>query len=122
ARIAYRGDDSLTAAAVPNALVAIYLARRATTDRGVNQRNVEFLTAKADSAAAQLAAAERSLRQQQEQSGVIDPEVVGKIELERASQIRTNLTDLQLEDGAIKQLIARVSDGSIKPRELAAYP
>jgi uncharacterized protein involved in exopolysaccharide biosynthesis len=121
-RVTYRGDDSLTAAAAANALIANYLARRTTTDRGINQHRVEFLTAKADSAAAQLTAAARELRRQQERSGVLDPEVVGKIELERASQIRTSLAELQMEEGALKQLMAKVNSGSIQPRELAAYP
>jgi uncharacterized protein involved in exopolysaccharide biosynthesis len=121
-RVNYRGDDSLTAAVAANALIANYLARRTTTDRGINQHRVEFLTAKADSASAQLLAASRELRRQQERSGVIDPEVVGKIELERASQIRTSLAELQMEEGALKQLIAKVTSGSIQPRELAAYP
>jgi uncharacterized protein involved in exopolysaccharide biosynthesis len=98
-RVDYRGDDSLT-----------------------NQHRVEFLSAKADSASAQLLAASRQLRQQQERSGVIDPQVVGKIELERASQIRLSLAELQMEEGAMRQLIAKVTSGSIQPRELAAYP
>jgi uncharacterized protein involved in exopolysaccharide biosynthesis len=121
-RVDYRGDDSLTAAIAANALIANYLARRTTTDRGVNQHRVEFLSAKADSASAQLLAASRQLRRQQERSGVIDPQVVGKIELERASQIRLNLAELQMEEGAMRQLIAKVTSGSIQPRELAAYP
>jgi uncharacterized protein involved in exopolysaccharide biosynthesis len=121
-RVNYRGDDSLTAAVAANALLANYFARRTTTDRGVNQHRVEFLTAKADSASAQLLAVSRELRRQQERSGVIDPQVVGKIELERASQIRTSLAELQMEEAALKQLMARVTNGSMQPRELAAYP
>jgi uncharacterized protein involved in exopolysaccharide biosynthesis len=121
-RVVYRGDDSLTAAVAANALIANYLARRTTTDRGVNQHRVEFLSAKADTASAQLLVASRELRRQQERSGVIDPQVVGKIELERASQIRASLAELQMEDGALRQLIAKVTSGSIQPRELAAYP
>jgi tyrosine-protein kinase Etk/Wzc len=122
AKIVYRGDDSLTAAAVPNMLMTIYLARRTTVDRGVDQRRVEFLTASVDSAATELSAAEHALRRQQEASGVIDPQVVGKIELESAAKMRSSLTDLQVEEGAIKQLIARVTEGSLQPRDLAAYP
>jgi uncharacterized protein involved in exopolysaccharide biosynthesis len=121
-RVNYRGDDSLTAATAANAFIADYFARRTTTDRGVNQHRVEFLSAKADSASAQLLAASRQLRRQQERSGVIDPQVVGKIEIERASQIRLNLAELQMEEGAMRQLIAKVTSGSIQPRELAAYP
>jgi tyrosine-protein kinase Etk/Wzc len=122
AKISYAADDSLTAAAVPNSIVGVYLNRRKTTDRGVNQHRVEFLEAKTDSASRALARAERALRQQQEASGVIDPQVVGKIELERAVQLRGSLTEVRTENGAIKQLIARVADGSIQPRELGAYP
>jgi uncharacterized protein involved in exopolysaccharide biosynthesis len=121
-RVNYRGDDSLTAAVAANALIANYLARRTTTDRGVNQHRVEFLSAKADSASTQLLAASRELRRQQERSGVIDPQVVGKIELERASQIRTSLAELQMEEGALRQLITNVTNGTVQPRELAAYP
>jgi uncharacterized protein involved in exopolysaccharide biosynthesis len=122
ARVSYRGDDSLTATAAANALVAVYLARRATTDRGTNQHRVEFLTAQSDSAAVALDAAARRLRHEQETSGVIDPEVVGKIELQRGSDIRKNLGDLQMEEGALQQLVARVTNGTMQPRELAAYP
>ncbi len=122
AHVSYRGDDSVTAAAAANAVVAVYLHRRATTDRGTNQHRVEFLTAQTDSASRALTAATRELRREQESSGVIDPEVVGKIELERASDIRKNLGDLAMEDGAMTQLIARVSSGAMQPRELAAYP
>lgn len=121
-RVSYRGDDSLSAANATNALVAVYLARRTTTDRGVNQHRVEFLAAKADSASAALLIAGRELRRQQERSGVIDPEIVGKIEIEGASKLRANLAELQMEEGALKQLMSRVTSGSIQPRELAAYP
>jgi uncharacterized protein involved in exopolysaccharide biosynthesis len=121
-KIQYDGDDSLSAARVPNAMAAVYLARRSTTDRGVNQHRVEFLEAKADSAALALSTAERALRQQQERSGVIDPQVVGKIELERAAQMRAALTDLQVEDGAVRALITKVSNGTLRPRDLAAFP
>ncbi len=121
-RVTYRGDDSLSAASAANGLVAVYLARRTTTDRGVNQHRVEFLAAKADSAARELLVAGRELRRQQERSGVLDPEIVGKIELEQASKLRTGLADLQMEEGALTQLISRVASGSIQPRELAAYP
>jgi uncharacterized protein involved in exopolysaccharide biosynthesis len=122
ARVSYRGDDSLTAAAAANALVSVYLARRATTDRGTTQHRVEFLSAQSDSAAAALDAAAGRLRHEQEASGVIDPEVVGKIELQRASDIRKDLGALQMEEGALQQLMAHVTNGTMQPRELAAYP
>lgn len=122
ARVTYKGDDSVSAATVPNAIVAGYLARRRTTDRGVNQRRYEFLLAKSDSAAAALSVAEDRLRRQQEASGILDATVNGRIELEREGQLRTSLTELEVESGALSQLIAAVNAGTTTPRQLAAFP
>src|SRR5205823_6252263 len=47
--ITYRARDSVTSAAVPNLMTAVYMIRRKTVDRGLNQRRLEFLAAKADS-------------------------------------------------------------------------
>jgi uncharacterized protein involved in exopolysaccharide biosynthesis len=47
--ITYRARDSLTAAQIPNLVAAVYMVRRKTVDRGLNQRRLEFLSAKADS-------------------------------------------------------------------------
>ena len=122
ASISYRGDDSVTAAAVPNLLMAIYLQRRRGVDRGVNQRNVEFLTAKADSMARALTEATRSLRLQQEASGVLDAEAVAKVGLESSAELRAKLADVMVEEGALQQLIAQVKAKTLGPRQLAAYP
>jgi len=121
-RVTYRADDSLTAASVPNALVASYLVRRKTTDRGVNEHRVEFLTLQLDSTARELSSAERDLRRYQESSGVMSAEVMGRVQLERGAELRKQLTSVQVEEGAITQLVAQVDRGTISPRELAAYP
>src|SRR6185503_570959 len=112
----------LTAAAVPNLLIRRYLERRRTTDRGINQRRVEFLTGQLASVEADLTAAERALRQQQEASGVVDPVVVGKLELERAGDLRKESGTLDVERGALTQLIAQVNAGTLSSRQLAAFP
>ena len=122
ATISYRADDSVTAAAVPNLLMAIYLDRRRGVDRGVNQRNVEFLTAKADSMARALTEATRSLRVQQEASGVLNAEAVAKVGLESGAALRAKLSDILVEQGALQQLIAQVKAKTLNPRQLAAYP
>lgn len=122
ASITYRGDDSLTAAAVPNALIAAYLARRHTVDRGVNLRRVEYVSAQMDSTAAALTAREHELRRYLESTGVIDPEQVGKVDIERASVLRKSLTELEVDEGAMRRLLAQASDGRLTSRELAAYP
>lgn len=120
--IEYQGDDSLTAAAVPNLIVSRYLARRKTTDRGINQRRVEFLGTQVDSVEGELTAAEQVLRRQQETSGVIDPVVVGKLELERAGDLRQQTGSLDVERGALGQLLAQLGTGQLTSRQLAAFP
>ena len=122
ARVVYRTSDSLTAAEGANALLAFYVERRRTTDRGVNERRVDFVSAQFDSTSAELTRTERELRQYQESSGVLDAEVVGQVEAEAAAQLRRSLTDEQVNEGAIKQLLAQASAGRITSRDLAAYP
>ncbi|MBA3671635.1 MAG: hypothetical protein H0W68_06380 [Gemmatimonadaceae bacterium] len=121
-RVSYRAADSVTAAAVPNALLATYLARRHTTDRGNTEHRVEFLSAQLDSTAMQLAAAERALREFQERSGVIDPLVIGKIALERNAELRKDIGALEVERGALQQLLGQIASGRMSARQLAAYP
>lgn len=122
ARVTFRADDSLTAALAPNTLLATYLARRKTTDRGVNQHRVEFLTAQLDSTARELASAERALRQFQESSGVLNAEALGRVQLERGADLRKQLLALEVEQGAIDQLLGQVEAGTLDRRQLAAYP
>jgi uncharacterized protein involved in exopolysaccharide biosynthesis len=122
AKIVYRGDDSLTAAAAANSVVKFYLDRRKTTDRGTNQRRVEYVTTQLDSVGSELARTESELRRYQESSRVMDAEVVGKVELEASALLRQALTQLQVDEGAIKQLLAQADGGRIASRDLAAYP
>ena len=121
-RVTCRASDSLTAAAVPNLLVAYYLALRHTTDRGTNLHRVEFLTAQLDSVTRQLAIAEQTLKRFQESSRLIDPQTIGKLSLERAGELRASIGENDVERGALEQLMAQVSAGSMSVRDLAAYP
>ncbi|HEY4304173.1 MAG TPA: Wzz/FepE/Etk N-terminal domain-containing protein [Gemmatimonadaceae bacterium] len=120
--VSYRAEDSVSAARIPNTVVALYLARRKTTDRGVNAHRFEFLAVKLDESAANLARAEDDLRREQERSGVLDPIVVSKLELEQAGELRGQLTTVQVEKGALDSLIAHVRSGTMTTRQLAAFP
>lgn len=122
ASISYSGDDSLTAAAATNAVIAEYLVRRRVTDRNLNTHRVEFLTAQLDSTGRALSASERELRRYQEQTGVLDPTVLGRVGLERAKDLRGQLTQVQVEEGAINQLLTQVEKGTLDTRQLMAYP
>lgn len=121
-RVACRANDSTTAAAIPNLLVAYYLGLRHTTDRGTNLHRVEFLTAQLDSVTRELTSAEQELKRFQESSHLIDPQTIGKIQLERAAQLRTQIGENDLESGALTQLMTQVSSGRMSVRDLAAYP
>lgn len=121
-RVSCRTSDSLTAAAIPNLLVDYYLALRHTTDRGTNLHRVQFLTAQLDSVTRQLATSEQALRRFQESSRLIDPQTIGKLSLERAGELRATIGENDVERGALEQLMAQVSAGTMSVRDLAAYP
>jgi uncharacterized protein involved in exopolysaccharide biosynthesis len=120
--IGYQAPDSMTAAAVPNALVAVYLQQRHTVDRGTNAHRVEFLSAQIDSISKQLRASEDSLRRFEEASGVLQPEVQGKLQLDQAADVRQQMASLDVERGALAKLIADIAAGRATPNQLAAYP
>jgi uncharacterized protein involved in exopolysaccharide biosynthesis len=122
ARVVYQGDDSISAAAVPNLLTQFYLETHRTLDRGVNQRRVEFVQAQLDSTIRALGAAERNLREDQERSRVIDYEVVGAAEVESAELHRQALTELQVEEATMGQLLIQADRGQLASRDLASYP
>lgn len=122
ARIEYTADDSLLASQVPNLLLDRYLQRRRGIDRGTNQRRAEFLAAKVDSVGLALAGAESALRRQQEGSGVIDPLTMGRVGLENANRLRNQLTDLSVQEGALRRLLDEITTGKATPRSLASYP
>ena len=122
AALVFQWPDSVTAAALPNTLVALYLALRKTVDKGINQRRFEFLTLQSDSLDRQLTQAGRALRRQQEESGVLDPEVSGRALLEAHFKLREALESIVVEQVAINQLIPQVASGRLDARLLAAYP
>lgn len=122
AKIVYTGDDSLSAAAAANLLTALYLQSHRTVDRGINQRRVEFVEAQLDSTAKALAAAEHDLRTYQETSRVIDHKMVGEVQVIGLDAARRTLTDLQVEEGTMRQLLAQAADDRLSSRDLAAYP
>jgi uncharacterized protein involved in exopolysaccharide biosynthesis len=121
--VKFRAKAPAVSAGVLNGMVSTYLRRRTTTDRGTNQHRYEFLSEHVDSITHQLMRAEEALRQDQETSGVLDPEVQGQTELERAMEVQAELEGTAVEARALEQIVARGrSGGHIAARELAAYP
>jgi uncharacterized protein involved in exopolysaccharide biosynthesis len=122
AAIVFQEADSITAAAVPNLMVSLYLRERRTVDKGINQRRYEFLTVQGDSLNRQLLGAQHHLREQQESSGVLDPDVSGKAILEADFKLREQLESVVVEQVALNDLIPQVTSGKVDARRLAAYP
>lgn len=121
-RVVVRGDDSLSTAAAANLLTQFYLETHKTVDRGLNQRQVEFVTAQLDSTSRALTQAERDLRDYQEASRVIDYEIVGEAEVQSLEDARARLRELEVTDGTMRQLLAQADAGRLSSRDLAAYP
>ena len=118
-----RWDDSLTAAAIPNALVARYLALRRRVDQGDNAQRYTFVTAQSDSIERQLRQALAELKRYQQQSNSVDPGITGKVLIEASTTLHQQLSGVMLEYQALRELLARV--GTDKPRDvrqLAAFP
>ncbi|HEY0777088.1 MAG TPA: Wzz/FepE/Etk N-terminal domain-containing protein [Gemmatirosa sp.] len=120
--VVYSGPDSLTAAAVPNAVAAVYLHNRRTVDRGLNQRRYEFLAAQSDSVGRQLGSAEDALRREQEGTGVFDPELAGKSGADALRLIDEQLGTAEAERQSIHRVLDDAERGVITPRQLAAFP
>jgi uncharacterized protein involved in exopolysaccharide biosynthesis len=121
-RVTYRAPDSVTAAAVPNVLLSEYLGRKKTSDRGVNAHRAEFLAGQIDSLGRELAKAETALRSFQERSGLLDAEVMGKIELEQMALLRKSAGEVEVEAVALDQLLDRISAGTMSARQLVGFP
>jgi uncharacterized protein involved in exopolysaccharide biosynthesis len=117
-RVAYRGRDSLTAADVPNLLVATYLNRRKTVDRGVNQRRFEFMVAASDSIGRDLQAAAGSRRRLQDASDLPAVEPAVRALVEQVAELETKLGMQRAEETALDSLLVHRGD----PRLLAAFP
>lgn len=122
AELTYRDLDPLTAAAVPNAIIDKYMLRRTTTDRSTNRRRYQFLRSHTDSIAEQLAIASEALRQHQEQSGLLSPEVRTEAEVQQSMALLSRRQELEIDARALAQVLARGAEGTLDARAVASYP
>lgn len=120
--VAFRARDRETAAVVPNELVERYLVRRQTLDRGINQKRLEFLEGQVDSLSRELVRAENLLRVHQEQSGMLDPELVGQAQVERTAKLQSELEAVKVDMQALQRILEARNAGILTDRQLAAYP
>jgi tyrosine-protein kinase Etk/Wzc len=119
----YVGRDSVTAAAVPNLAAAIYMVRRRTVDRGLNQRRLEFLAAKADSVRKDLRSSADVLASvaQENQTGTA-PDIAARALADETGSLEARMSELRGSAAALDSLIAAVQTKRMDPRWLAGFP
>jgi uncharacterized protein involved in exopolysaccharide biosynthesis len=121
--ITYRGRDSLTAATVPNLLADIYMLRRKTVDRGLNQRRLEFLAAKADSVRTDLRHSADVVANAAESNGSgASADIAAKALADEFGTLEAKMSELRAGQGALDSLIDAVQAKRIDPRNLAGFP
>lgn len=121
--VQYRAADSVSAARVPNLVAAIYMARRQTVDRGVNQRRLEFLAAKADSVRRDLRTSADVLAMVARGNAAgANPEIAAQALAQEAGQLEARLSEMRATEQALDSLIGAVRAGRMDPRFLAGFP
>ncbi|HEU4990670.1 MAG TPA: hypothetical protein VFT41_12860 [Gemmatimonadaceae bacterium] len=121
--IRYSGRDSTTAAQVPNLLAHVYMTRRMTVDRGLNQRRLEFLTARADTVRHDLRHGVDSLAHLQTASGAgVDATIAARGLADQYATVQGQLAQLSASQHALDSLVAMVAARRADPRALAGFP
>ena len=119
----YEGRDSITAAQVPNLLARVYMARRMTVDRGLDQRRFEFLSARADTVRHDLRKGVDSLARLQQESGAgVDASIAAKGIADQYATVEGQLAQLTASQRALDSLVNLVTSGRADPRALAGFP
>jgi uncharacterized protein involved in exopolysaccharide biosynthesis len=121
--ITYRARDSVSAARVPNLVAAIYMQRRKTVDRGLNQRRLEFLAAKADSVRGDLRHSADVLADVSRRAGAgAAPEIAGRALAEQTGALEAKLSELKASESALDSFVTTSGQRGFDPRRLAGIP
>lgn len=121
--ISYRARDSITAEQVPNLLTAIYMLRRKTVDRGLNQRRLEFLSAKSDSVRGDLRRSADQLAAVATRNGSgAAPDIAGRALAEETGTLEAKLSEIRASEAALDSVVTLVPGRTIDPRRLAGVP
>jgi uncharacterized protein involved in exopolysaccharide biosynthesis len=121
--ITYRARDSVTARLVPNLLSAVYMVRRKTVDRGLNQRRLEFLAAKADSVRGDLRRSADVLADVAGRSGSgATPEIAARALAEETGALEAKLSELRASEAALDSVVSLIPGRAVDPRRLAGIP
>lgn len=121
--IGYRGRDSITSALVPNLLAGIYMSRRKTVDRGLNQRRLEFLAARADSVHDDLRRSADRLARVAAANGLdMGPDIGTRALAEEMGGLAARLSEIRADEGALDSLVDAARRRGMDARWLAGFP
>lgn len=120
--ISWPAGDSLSAPAAANVLVRRFLVRRRSVDRSINERKLDFVSAQIDSVNRALDGALRRQRDFHERARSVDMTSAAKAYLESLLRLREQRETLVMEEEALATLMAQLKNGTLEPRQLAAYP
>jgi uncharacterized protein involved in exopolysaccharide biosynthesis len=122
-QIDFRARDSVTAERVPNLVAAVYMFRRKTVDRGLNQRRLEFLSAKADSVRSDLRHSADVLADVATRAGSgATPDIAGRALAEETGALEATLSEIRASEAALDSLVMVAPGRSFDPRRLAGVP
>jgi len=122
-RITYRGSDSLTAAQVPNLMTAVYMVRRKTVDRGLNQRRLEFMVAKSDTVRRDLDRATDRLAAVAERHGAgASADIAAKALADQIGTVEAQISQFRAAQRALDSLIGAARGHVMDARALAGFP
>ena len=122
-QISYRARDSVTAQQVPNLLAAVYILRRKTVDRGLNQRRLEFLAAKADSVRGDLRRSADQLASVAGRSGSgATPDIAARALAEETGALEARLSEIRASEAALDSVVVVTPGRVFDPRRLAGVP
>jgi uncharacterized protein involved in exopolysaccharide biosynthesis len=121
--ITYRARDSVTAREVPNLLASIYILRRKTVDRGLNQRRLEFLAAKADSVRGDLRRSADVLADVAGRNGSgATPDIEARALAEETGALEAKLSEIRASEAALDSVVSLTPGRVVDPRRLAGIP
>jgi uncharacterized protein involved in exopolysaccharide biosynthesis len=121
--VSYRARDSITAEQVPNLLTAVYMLRRKTVDRGLNQRRLEFLMAKSDSVRGDLRRSADILADVAARNGSgAAPDIAARALAEETGALEAKLSEIRASEAGLDSVGVFASGRTVDPRRLAGVP
>jgi tyrosine-protein kinase Etk/Wzc len=120
-QVSYTGQDRVETKSVPDALARTYLAWRSSLRKSGDRSTVEFLRRQIDTISTQLYSAEESLRRFREANQVVNLPAQAQTEVQRLAALEAQRSDINMQRGSLKSLLADVKNAPADPRLGSPY-